>query len=129
MLGLIQQSGPVKIHVILILPSQSQHTKLNVGTKKGQSSRAKSTDGIILAKKEKRLTGQTLVSVYRDFVVGTESIVRLKPSSVSLHIFTESVGVKICFTVAPYYKSLTHYLKLYCLGFVIKQVRLIGMPR
>lgn len=129
--GLIQQPGPIKIHVILILPSQSQYTKLYVGTKKGQSSRAKSADGLILAKKEKRLTGQTLESVYRDIVLGPESIVRLEPSSMSLHIFTESFGVKICFTVAPYYKSRTHYLKLYCVGFVIKrlQVRLFGMPR
>lgn len=119
--GLIRQSEPIKVHVILILPSQSQYTKLYVGTKKGQSSRAKPADGLILANKEKRLTGQTLVSVYRDIVLDPESIVQFEPSSMSLlHIFTESVGVKIYFTVAPYYKSLTHYLKLYCVGFVIK---------
>lgn len=123
--GLIQQSGPIKVHVILILPSQSQYyTKLYVGTKKGQSSRAKSANGFILAKKEKRLTGLTFVSVYRDIVLGPESIVRLEPSSMSLHIFTESVGIKICFTEGPYYKSLTHYLKLYCVGFVIEGQRL-----
>lgn len=65
------------------------------------------------------------MSVYRDIVLGSESIVRLKPSSMSLHIiFTESVGVKIYFNVVPYNKSLTHYLKLYCVGFVIKGYRL-----
>lgn len=64
------------------------------------------------------------MSVYRDTVLGPESIVRLEPSSMSLLIFTESVGVKICFAVDPYYKSLTHYLKLYFVGFVIKGYRL-----